>query len=195
MVASSTSRASASWSSPGARRWRDADDRRADQRGPQHVHRGVGVERRREARRHRWRAAIAVTASASICCRNSKPSHCCGDLRHRSIHEHQLEVRRLLLARTRRTPTSRPRTCSSGLPVVGAVLHLVVEAAKAFLGEREEDVVLAGEVAVDGGGAVFDALGDLADRDVPIAFGDEEVARGVEDGRRGRPGVRGPDVL
>ena len=53
---------------------------------------------------------------------------------------------------------------------------------KAFGGEREEDVVLAGEVAVDGGGAVFDALGDLADRDALIAFGNEQVARGVEDG-------------
>jgi hypothetical protein len=51
---------------------------------------------------------------------------------------------------------------------------------EAFLGEREEDVVLAGEVAVDGGGAVLDALGNLANRDVPVAFGREQLPRGIE---------------
>ncbi len=57
---------------------------------------------------------------------------------------------------------------------------------EAFLGEGEEDVVLAGEVAVDRCRAVFDFLRDLADRDVLIALCDEEVAGGVQDSARGR---------
>ena len=67
-------------------------------------------------------------------------------------------------------PTSRSARWSSGVPPASAGSHLVVEAAEAVLGEREVDVVLAGEVAVDGGGAVLDALRNLADRDVTIAL-------------------------
>ena len=51
---------------------------------------------------------------------------------------------------------------------------------EAFLGEREEDVVLAGEVAVDGRRAVLDALGDLADGDFLVSVGDEELARRIQ---------------
>jgi hypothetical protein len=46
----------------------------------------------------------------------------------------------------------------------GAVLDVAAvreEEAEAFLREREEDVVLAREVAVDGGRAVFDLVRDL----------------------------------
>jgi hypothetical protein len=50
----------------------------------------------------------------------------------------------------------------------------------ALLGQREEDFVLAGEVAVDGRRAVFDALGDLAHRDVPVALGEEEITGGAQ---------------
>ena len=60
--------------------------------------------------------------------------------------------------------------------------HLGVESPEPLFGEREEDVVLAGEIAVDGGGAVLDPLGDLANGNVAVALGDEEVASGVEDG-------------
>ena len=55
-----------------------------------------------------------------------------------------------------------------------------------FLGQGEEDVVLAGEVAVDRRGAVFDPVGDLADRDVLIALGDEQVARRIQNCPRHR---------
>src|SRR5262249_50760332 len=54
--------------------------------------------------------------------------------------------------------------------------------AEAFLRQREEDVVLAGEVAVDGGRAVFDALGDLADRDFVIPMSNEELPGSIQNG-------------
>ena len=100
------------------------------------------------------------------------------DARHRLIDEHQLEVRRLLLREFVERPPAAAHVFER---IVGRHrgAHLVVEAMKAFGGEREEDVVLAGVVAVDGGGAVFDAFGDLANRDALIAFGNEQVARGV----------------
>ena len=56
------------------------------------------------------------------------------------------------------------------------------EHVEAFLREGEEDVVLAGEVAVDRGGAVLDLLRDLADRDVLVALGDEELPGSVQYG-------------
>ena len=56
----------------------------------------------------------------------------------------------------------------------------VPEQAEALLRECEEDVVLAREVAVDRGGAVLDALGNLADGDVAEPFGHEELPGGVE---------------
>src|SRR5687767_6797608 len=51
-----------------------------------------------------------------------------------------------------------------------------------FLGEGEKDVVLAREIAVDRRRAVFDAVRYLADRDVLVALGDEEVPCRIEDG-------------
>src|SRR5262245_43191248 len=56
------------------------------------------------------------------------------------------------------------------------------EQVESLLGERKKDVVLAGEVAVDGGGAVFDPLSDLADRHVLIALSREKLARRVQNG-------------
>ena len=59
---------------------------------------------------------------------------------------------------------------------------LRVEAPEALFGECEEDIVLARELAVNRGGAVFDALGNLADGDVAVALRDEQVARCFQDG-------------
>ena len=57
-----------------------------------------------------------------------------------------------------------------------------MEEPEALLGQREEDVVLGGEVAVKGCRAVLDALGDFSDRYVLIALTNEEVARRVQNG-------------
>ena len=104
------------------------------------------------------------------------------DARHRAVDEHQLEVGRLLLRELVERPPTGAHVVERARRVGIGGAHLLVEAMKAFLGQGEEDVVLAGEVAVDGRGAVLDALGDLANRDALIAFGDEQVARGGEDG-------------
>jgi hypothetical protein len=63
----------------------------------------------------------------------------------------------------------------------------IAEQAEPFFRELEEDVVFTWKVAVNRGGAVFDAFGDLPDRNVLESFGDEELARRVED--------RSPDRL
>ena len=62
-----------------------------------------------------------------------------------------------------------------------AVVH-AAEQPEAFLGEGEEDVVLRREVAVDRGRAVLDPVGDLADGDVLVALGDEELPGRIQDG-------------
>ena len=54
----------------------------------------------------------------------------------------------------------------------------IAEQPEPLLGECEENVVLTREVSVDRRRAVFDALGDLPDRDVLEALVDEELARG-----------------
>ena len=74
------------------------------------------------------------------------------------------------------------RTSSSGSSLGVPVSWRCADLAEAFLGEREEDLVLRREVAVDRAGAVFDLGGDVADGDLGVAVGDEELERGVEDG-------------
>lgn len=56
---------------------------------------------------------------------------------------------------------------------------------EALFGEGQENIVLAGKVAVDRSWAVFDFLGNLADGDVLISLGDEEIPRGVQYGAGG----------
>ena len=51
---------------------------------------------------------------------------------------------------------------------------------EAFLGERKEDVVLRRKVAVERCRAVFDALGNLSNRNVLVTLVDEQLARRVE---------------
>jgi hypothetical protein len=51
---------------------------------------------------------------------------------------------------------------------------------QALLGEREENVFLAREVAVDRARAIFNLLGDFAHRYVRVALVEEERARGVQ---------------
>src|SRR5207245_2753726 len=58
----------------------------------------------------------------------------------------------------------------------------IAQDAETFFRQREKDVVLAREVAVDGRRTVFDALGDLANRHVGVALAHKEVAGRVQNG-------------
>ena len=108
------------------------------------------------------------------------------DAGDRAVHEHQLEVLRVLAAELveapeyRADPVERLELVECRVQDGGVVAR--IQQPEAFFGERVEDVVLAGEVAVDGRRAVFDALGDLANRDVAVAFGHEQLAGRIEDG-------------
>src|SRR5260221_11346579 len=77
-------------------------------------------------------------------------------------------------------PVERLERVELGIEPCHAVAR--AEQPEALFGERVEDVVLAGEVSVEGGRAVFDTLGDLADGHVAVALGHEELAGGIEDG-------------
>ena len=63
---------------------------------------------------------------------------------------------------------------------------MAAKQAEALFGEREEDLVLRCEVAVDRARAVFDLCGDIADRHLRVAVADEQRQRGIEDGAPGR---------
>src|SRR5207342_2299875 len=105
------------------------------------------------------------------------------DARDRSVEEYQREVLRLLAAEFVHAEEVGADAFDEGqLFEIGAPRRVpgVAQQAKTLFGQREEDVVLAGKVAIDGGRAVFNALGDLADRHVLVALGDEEVAGCVE---------------
>ncbi len=166
---SSTSCARRSASSPGARR---SDRRMTGDAEQAHRQQPDGDDRLR-------RSAGSTPASMHACsCSTRCALHLArerealvlpADARHRAVDEHQREVLRLLAAELVQAPENRPhalerleRRRARSRPA----RRRVAEQPEAFLREREEDVVLAGKVAVDGGGAVLDALGDLADRDV-----------------------------
>jgi hypothetical protein len=51
-----------------------------------------------------------------------------------------------------------------------------------FFGKGQEDVILAREVGIESRGAVLDAIGDLAQRDLSNTLGDEQFARCGQDG-------------
>ena len=104
------------------------------------------------------------------------------DPRDAAVQEHEREVLGVLLAELVVAQEHRAQLLDRVLgrrPRPAAVLE---EEAEALFGKREEDVVLAGEVTVDGRRAVFDPLGDLADGNLMVAVGHEELAGGVQDG-------------
>src|SRR5215471_18382885 len=83
------------------------------------------------------------------------------DPRHAAVQEHQREVLGMLLAEFVVTPEDPPQGVGGivvrrGLDAVG----VREEQAEPFLGQREEDVVLAREIAVDRRRAVLDPVGD-----------------------------------
>ena len=73
------------------------------------------------------------------------------------VHEHQVEVLGARLGKR----VERLQARAQPIERIGDVLHRAAQAfgqhPEAFFREREEDVVLAGEVAVNGCRAVFDA--------------------------------------
>ena len=108
--------------------------------------------------------------------------------RDRSIEKHQREVLGMFLAER----VEPPETSTNLLDGIGN-RHFVARREKhpkPFLGERQKDVVFAFEVAIDGGGAVFDFFRDFANRNVLISLGNEQLARSVED--RPRDGLPFP---
>ena len=120
------------------------------------------------------------------------------DAGHRSIDEHQGEVLRVLAAEFVDAPEDRADAIQRrqrGESVLADEIAGIAQQPESLFGQREEDVVLAREVEVDGGGAVLDPFGDLADRDVLVALGDEQFAGGVENRRGGRPRDRVRVVL
>ena len=106
------------------------------------------------------------------------------NLRHRAIHEHQGEVLGVLAAE----PVEAAKNGTDaiewrhGFGVRGDAVVNAAQQPETLFGEREEDVVLRWEVAVDRGRAVLDPVGDLPDGDVLVALGDEQVARRIENG-------------
>ena len=85
---------------------------------------------------------------------------------HRAVEEHQREVFGVRFRELVERPHAPAQPLERIVEVTHRTKHTVTEDAEALLGEREEDVVLAREVAVDRGGAVFDAIGDLPHRNV-----------------------------
>ena len=98
-----------------------------------------------------------------------------------AVEEHEREVLRLLLAELGETPQRRAHVVER----IGARRVADLAAAdltEAFLGQREEDLVLRREVAVDRGRTVFDLGGDGSDGNLGVAVGDEKLEGGVKDG-------------
>src|SRR5688572_7181841 len=111
----------------------------------------------------------------------AEPLPVTADLRHVAFHEHEREVLRVRLAELVHAPEG-PAYCLQGIRLAGARRIGSTQDAKPFLRQREEDVVLAREIAVDRTRAVFDALRNLSYRDVVIPLGDEEIPGRVQNG-------------
>ena len=111
------------------------------------------------------------------------------DARNRAIEEHQREILRMGFAELVEPPEAAPDLIDG---ICGRPLLLAGEEdSEPLFSERQEDVVLAGKIAINGGGAVLDLLGDFSDGDVLVALGDEQLARSVQN----RPGDRLPFPL
>jgi hypothetical protein len=162
----------------------ERDGGRPVHRGPQDVKGHLRVRAGRQRARLDG-AAHGVARVADHLGDGGEPLPVLTDARHRAVHEHQLEVLRMKTAEA----VVLEEALAHGRERVlgGRRARELEQLAEALLGEREEDVVLAREVAVDRARAVFDALGDPADRDVAVALGDEQLPRGVENAP--------PDVL
>jgi len=155
--------------------FREVDQRDAEHANHQRAHRDHRVDARRQIAGVDAGAKLFEDLLLSLA-RERKPFVLAADARHRPLDEHQREVLRLLAAELVEPPERSAHALDRRRVLERRVVadrRRIAEQAEALLGEREEDVVLAGEVAVDSSGAVFDALRDLSNRDVLEALGDE----------------------
>ena len=107
------------------------------------------------------------------------------DARHGAVDEHQGEVLGMRLAELVDAPESRADRFDPAARFAWLAARRE-EHPEALFGERQEDVVLAREIAVDRGRTVFDLLGDLSNRNVRVPLFDEKVPSGIENGARDR---------
>ncbi|HUU35976.1 MAG TPA: hypothetical protein VMW48_18050 [Vicinamibacterales bacterium] len=103
-----------------------------------------------------------------------------GNGRNGTVYEHQVEELGLVLRKSVEGPPAVAQVCDR-VGMRGDGGNGSVELAEAFRRQSKEDVVLAGEVAVNSRRAVLDTFGDLADGDVPVALGHEQIARRGQD--------------
>src|SRR6185503_4388862 len=160
---------------------READGCRAEHAGPEHVQGGGGVERARELAALDAGADVGLGAGGGLL-EELEALEVLVQARHRAVEEHQPEVFGVRFRELVERPQAPAQPLERIVHVPHRTKHTVAEDAEALLGEGEEDVVLALEVAVDRGRAVVDAVGNLAHRDVLVPLLDEEVAGGIENG-------------
>jgi hypothetical protein len=154
-------------------------------RGQQNFEHGVGVGPRREQSSVDY--ALDVRGHLILHLPyEAEPLPVLADTRNRAIEEHQGEILGMALAEL----VQPPEACADLIDGICGGLSVVArkEDSEPLFGERQEDVVLAGKIAVDGGRAVLNLLRDLADRDVLVTLGDKQIARSVQN----RPGDRLP---
>src|ERR1700752_4167641 len=107
------------------------------------------------------------------------------DLGDGPVHEHQREILRVGLAELVDAPEGLANPAKQ-IGVVDRRHRSHEQQPESFFRQREEDVVLAGKIAVNRSRAVFNPLGDLPDRYVVIALGDEQIPRRIENCSRNR---------
>src|SRR2546430_7523300 len=152
---------------------RQIQRRDAEQARDQHAHRNGGLHRG-------WKhlgldAALELGDDVALGFASEREAFVfAADSRHGSVEKHEREVLRMLTAELVDAPEDRADSQQRVEPLERVATPFdswVPEQAEALLGECEEDVVLAREVAVDRGRAVLDAFGNLADGDVAEPFG------------------------
>ena len=114
-----------------------------------------------------------------------EPLPVAGNLWNRSVEEHKGEILGVSLAELIDPPHDSPNP-SHRVRLVERGNRSRKKQPETFLSQREKDVVLAGEIAVNRSWAVFDPLGYFPDRYVVITLGDEQVPGCIQNRPRNR---------
>src|SRR5439155_8390288 len=153
----------------------ESKDRDAKQADQERAHRDERVERLRQFASVDARLNPLDDLALALARERETPV-LAADARHRLVDEHQREILRMVAAELVKPPEDGANAlelrAAGELRIVGH-RRGIAEQPEAFLGELEEDVVLAREVAVDRGGAVLDPLRNLADGHVLVTLGVE----------------------